>query len=469
MIARIGAEAVVLDSATGDRDDSDREALGVCVITDELADEVSPVDTSELPDLTGDDLALIQFTTGATGRAKGAALTHRAVCNQVRHYAQAMATDDADVIVLPLRLHDNAALMAGLLQAIMTGAELVLVSPHAWVNRPVALLEAITQRRGTLCWMPNYAVALLADRVPAAHRVGCDLSSLRSLINCTDLCRADTMWSFAARYQPCGLDPAALGIAYTMAENGFAVAQTSLKCPPRVHRVAYRDLIDHHRIVDATGEAVAIDVLACGRAIDGTSIRIVDEAGRPAQDRQVGEIAVRGDAMFAGYARTETAVEHDHDGWQYTGDLGYLRDGDLYVLGRKSDGIVVGERTVYPQPIEAVASSVEGVHEGRVVALGLPDHQGGTDRLVILFEPEDENQADITLAEIERRATQADCPVDAVVPVPRKWLMKTVAGRMARGTNRNRYLAMLDDETADRPKIKHPQRLRIMSSTTTHA
>ncbi len=446
-----GAAAVLVDATTRTRASLDAEALGAAILTDEMAAGCAPIDTSELPTLSGDDLALLQHTAGTTGEVKTVAVTHRAVCNQVRHYAQAVATTEHDVIVIPLRLHNPTGLIAGLIQALVTGAELVLVPPEAWVNRPATLLDTITERHGTLCWMPDFAFSLLAHRIPSADLRNCDLSSLRGLVNCSDLCRTRSMWAFAARYQPCGLDPAALGICYAFAENVFAATQTSLKRPPHVERLRYGALLDCHHAVTSGDEDTTIEVLSCGHPIDGTAVRIVDASRRPRPERHIGEIAVRGDSLFAGYHRNDEATAKVLDEWCYTGDIGYLADGELYVLGRQSDRLRVGDRTIYPQPIEAVAASVEGVRTGQVVAIGLPDSDTGGEKVVVLFEPVDEDRPQDPQTEIRRRLSEhAACPVDDVVPVPRQWLMKTAAGRMARSTNRDRYLAMLKSAGADR-------------------
>jgi acyl-CoA synthetase (AMP-forming)/AMP-acid ligase II len=149
--------------------------------------------------------------------------------------------------------------------------------------------------------------------------------------------------------------------------------------------------------------------------------------------------------MLTGYYKRPDLTEKAFvDGWYLTGDLGYLADGELYVTGRKKDLIIVGGKNVYPQDLERLASEVEGVHPGRVVAFGVFNDQIGTEDVVIIAESEfsGEIEQQQIADEIRRSVTQgSDIALRYVKVVGRNWLLKTSSGKIARLANRDKYIA----------------------------
>jgi acyl-CoA synthetase (AMP-forming)/AMP-acid ligase II len=194
-------------------------------------------------------------------------------------------------------------------------------------------------------------------------------------------------------------------------------------------------------------------MLAAGRPIEGTLVRVVDPQGRDLPERHVGELALQSNCMLTGYYRRPDLTEQAFlDGWYLTGDLGYMADGEVYITGRKKDLIIVGGKNVYPQDLERLAGEVPGVHPGRVVAFGVFNEQAGTEDVVIVAEV-DETTHEITdeaaqetarqaiADEIRRRVTRgSDIALRYVYVVGRNWLLKTSSGKIARGANREKYL-----------------------------
>ena len=172
-------------------------------------------------------------------------------------------------------------------------------------------------------------------------------------------------------------------------------------------------------------------------------MRIVGDSGDDLAERQVGEIAVRCGSMFSGYFRDpETTAHALRDGWYYTGDLGYLADEHLFITGRKKDLLIIAGKNYYPQDIEHVVSSVDGIYPGRVVALGVDDEAIGTQRLVVLAEvAETRDVADPDLAmRVGRQVSERlDCVVEELRLLPHMWLLKTSSGKIARRPNLERY------------------------------
>jgi acyl-CoA synthetase (AMP-forming)/AMP-acid ligase II len=173
----------------------------------------------------------------------------------------------------------------------------------------------------------------------------------------------------------------------------------------------------------------------------------VDHSRNDLPERSVGEIAIRCNSLFTGYFRDAgTTAKALVGGWYFSGDLGFMSEGHLFVTGRSKDLLIVAGKNYYPQDIERVVSEVPGVYPGRVVALGMDDPQIGTQRLIVLAEVED--QAKVDDPELAARvrtllAGELDCVIDDLRLLPHMWLLKTSSGKVARAPNLQRYLEAL--------------------------
>jgi fatty-acyl-CoA synthase len=405
-------------------------------------------DLASLPGMhrTAGDLALLQHSSGTTGLQKGVALSHRAVLNQLDCYGAAIHLSRDDVIVSWLPLYHDMGLIAGFVLPVVRQVPLVLMSPFDWVRAPYRLLQAVSQYRGTLTWLPNFAFNFCAQKTRDRDLQGVDLSSWRAVINCSEPMRWESQQAFLRRFEPLGLRPQALATCYAMAENVFAVTQGGIDAPVTVDPVDRRALITEKMAsaVEADGPQV-VRMLSAGRPLANVQIRVLDEQRRDLPERSVGEIALRSDCMLSGYYnREDLTAQAFVDGYYLTGDLGYQAGGELYVTGRKKDLIIVGGKNVHPQDLEALAAEVPGVHPGRVVAFGVFDEEAGTEDVVVVAEvdseAEDERQGlgDAIRLRINRGS---DITVRRVHVVGPRWVLKTSSGKVARAANREKYLS----------------------------
>jgi acyl-CoA synthetase (AMP-forming)/AMP-acid ligase II len=329
------------------------------------------------------------------------------------------------------------------------------MSPFHWVRDPAVLFRAVHEFRGTLSWMPNFAFNHCVKSIRERDLEALDLTSWRSVSNGGEPVRRDSMQMFAERFRPFGFDEQALKTAYGMAENVQSATLCRHDQTPRVEWIKLEELQHHGRATPATDESPgAIPLLSCGTPLRGTKVRIVDEQGRTVPERCVGEIVLRSPYMLSGYWNrpdlTAQAVRH---GWFHTGDLGYLADDQLFVTGRKKDLIIAMGRNLYPQDLEAIASTVSGIHPGRVVAFGVTDPEWGTERIVMVFELRDHTEANTEERiqierELRRRITQElDVTLGDVRLVERGWVLKTSNGKLARAANREKYLLEFGNRT----------------------
>jgi acyl-CoA synthetase (AMP-forming)/AMP-acid ligase II len=353
-------------------------------------------------------------------------------------------TED-DVIVSWMPLYHDGGLIAGCIMPLVTGVPLVLISPFHWVRDPKVLFQAVHRYRGTLTWLPNFAYNHCARNVRDRDIAGVDLSRWR-VINAAEPVRWESHRLFLEHFGPYGLTDSALTVAYGMAEATLFVTATPIDKAPHVDWVDTQALREKRGAVPATPEGLgSTPMTSCGFPIEGVELGIVDDHGRRMPERHVGEIIVRTSCLFSGYhLRPELDVKVLRDGWYYTGDMGYLAEGQLYVSGRKNDLIIVGGKNIYPNDLEAVANEVPGIHPGRTVAFGIPDPRLGTEAVAMVCEvngsagPDETRQIE---SELRRRITQqSDVTLRDVRLVDGRWLIKTSSGKLARAANREKYL-----------------------------
>ena len=391
-------------------------------------------------------LAFLQHSSGTTGLQKGVALPHRSVLNQIDSYSQAIGLSQADVIVSWLPLYHDMGLIAGFILPIVAGVPLVLMSPFDWVRDPKRLLWAIHDYRGTLCWLPNFAYNHMAKSIRKRDLEGLDLHHWRLAINCSEPVRHDSHQIFLQRFAPFGFQESALAACYAMAENTFAVTQSEVERPLSVQSIDLPKLQSEQiaALIPAT-EPQATAIVSCGRPIAGTEITIVSENGEPLPENHLGEIILRGSAMLSSYyQRPDLTAQAIRDGWYYTGDIGYLSQGELYVTGRKKDLIIVAGKNVYPQDLEAIANSIPGIHPGRAVAFGVMNERLGTEGIVMVCELAATAAPHQTphLEQALRRQiiAQTEVTLADVRFVESRWVLKTSSGKLARSANRDKYL-----------------------------
>jgi acyl-CoA synthetase (AMP-forming)/AMP-acid ligase II len=405
----------------------------------------------ELPELEpqADDLAFIQHSAGTTGLQKGVALTHAAVLNQLEHLAHALKIDGAaDCIYNWLPLYHDMGLIACFLLPMVCHMPVVMQSPLEWVMHPETMLQIITEYKCTLAWMPNFAFQFVPRRTPENRWAQYDLSSLRALINCSEPVRSSSMIEFEKAFSTIGFKSGALQSSYAMAENVFAVTQSDISQPAGPTRIwadgqGFRSA---HLIVPvAEGTAGAISFTSSGRLLPGNEVRISSDSGNPLLPGHVGEILVSSDSLFTGYYnRPDLTARAIIDGWYHTGDLGFCLEGELYVVGRKKDLLIVGGENLYPQDIEEIVAIHPAIHDGRAIAMGVYNPDLGTEDIVVVAEVESEELL-VNIVEIEREIRNLvvvglGVAVRTIFLKPPKWIVKSTAGKAARSTTREKLL-----------------------------
>jgi acyl-CoA synthetase (AMP-forming)/AMP-acid ligase II/acyl carrier protein len=324
-------------------------------VPDSLVNEWTPVDCDATT------LAYLQYTSGSTGHPKGVMVTQGNLFHNQKAMIEAFDIPRESDYVTWLPIFHDMGLVGTILQPFYLGGTCYLMSPFDFVKRPGVWLEAISRYRGAVSWAPNFAYELCTKRVSESAKAHLDLSCWRVAANAAEPVRSDTLERFAAAFAGCGFSRGAMCPSYGLAESTLLVSASQNQAAPVTARLDASAFAEGRVAECLNGEAEVV-LAGSGRPIPGQTVRIVDpSSGREVPADRVGEIWVKGLSVAAGYWKREkeTAATFgnrsasDGDGpFLRTGDLGFLRSGELFVCGRIKDVIIVRGQNHYPQDLE---------------------------------------------------------------------------------------------------------------------
>lgn len=330
-------------------------------------------------DVDADSAALIQFTSGTTSRARPVVITHGTLASYlVAHTAKSHEHAGDDDLLTWLPLYHDMGLIAHTLIALTVGMTLTLIDTKLFIEDPRLWLTESSARRSTVLGAPNFAYGLLARWVSKGLRSDLDLSPVRLLGSGGEPIDVRTTREALRILGGIGLDPLSFTPAFGLAEATCAatIGTEGLK----VDRVDRERLADGHATVTTDAEG-AVEIASLGSPLPGLEMKIDGRSG----ERQVGEVLLSGPTLMSGYLddpeATRAALE---GGWLRTGDLGYVVGGELHLVGRAKDTIIVRGQNYFPEDIERIAAAVDGVRPGRCAAVGVST--GETEEIAIMVE-----------------------------------------------------------------------------------
>lgn len=402
-----------------------------------------------------DDIAFLQYTSGSTGDPRGVMVSHGNLIANESLIRESFHHNETSTLVGWLPLYHDMGLIGNILQPLYVGATAYLMSPMAFLEKPLRWLAAISNYQAQTSGGPNFGFDLCVRRITAEEKKSLDLTSWRIAFSGAEPVRAATLTRFSEAFGECGFRKQSFYPCYGLAEATLVV---SAPLGPRETpvRVLERKALEQHKAI--TTEGSGVDTVGCGLAWPEHDIRIVAPSARTAcADCEIGEIWVAGPSVAKGYWRREAQTKEvfraqieNEDSKLYlrTGDLGFLDRGELYVTGRLKDLIIVGVRNYYPHDIEAsVEDAVEGLRPGGTTAVHMTDRD--EEAYIVFAEPRRSDLAALRasggrpLIQMIRAAL-----ADAVDVAPRDIVLlkpgstpKTSSGKLRRAECRRAYLS----------------------------
>lgn len=339
--------------------------------------------------ISNEDTAFIQLSSGTTDIPKIIEISHKAVIAQCEEYASALKLSKDDVIISWLPLYHDMGLIACLMMPILKGISFVHINPFEWLTSPESLFENIEKYNGTHVWMPNFAFPFLAKKM---QNKSFNLTSVKNWVSCSEITHYKYITEFSETFN---IPQNKISNCYALAENVFAVSQSN-------------------------GIKINGNHVSCGELLPGTSVLIHDS-----------KVLIKSSYMASNIVKS--------NGYYDTGDIGYFKDNELYIVGRADDMIIHYGKNIFPYEIENIVSNTDGILPGRVACVGVENVLGTQDIHVIA---ETDTITDELQYEIIKNILQAfdiTCICHLVAPGS---IIKTSSGKINRKETKTKCLMM---------------------------
>ena len=408
----------------------------------EFATREAPVAT--LPEARPDDIAYLQYSSGSTRFPHGVVITHEALLNNLAAHSHGMEVCDTDRCVSWLPWYHDMGLVGCFLSPIANQVSTDYLKTEDFARRPLAWLDLISRNAGTtLSYSPTFGYDICARRMSSQTKAGdrFDLSRWRVAGNGADMIRPDVMQSFVDAFADAGFKASAFLPSYGLAEATLAVSLMPPGEGIRVELVEETQLSGGSRGGDRPQRYRAI--VNCGKPVRDMRIEIREEDGTPLPDRAIGKVWCKGKSVMVGYFRDEAATEACMvGGWLDTGDMGYMSDGYIYIVGRAKDMIIVNGKNHWPQDIEWAVEQLPGFKAGDIAAFAITTPGGEeTPAVLVQCRSSDEGERLRLRDEIRERVrsvTGMNCVIELIPP---RTLPRTSSGKLSRAKARNLYLS----------------------------
>jgi len=397
----------------------------------------------DLPQASGDDICYLQYSSGSTRFPHGVAVTHTALLSNLAAHSHGMQLIETDRCISWLPWYHDMGLVGCFLSPVANQVSTDYLKTEDFARRPLAWLDMISRHDGTaISYSPTFGYDICARRMSSQTRASerFDLSRWRIAGNGADMIRPDVMQQFVDAFAEAGFSPKAFLPSYGLAETTLAVTIM----PPGegiiVELVEETELSGGNAPQDRPQRYRAI--VNCGKPVMGMTVEIRDDFGAILPDKTIGKVWTTGSSLMVGYFRDQEATDACMlDGWLDTGDMGYLSDGYLYIVGRAKDMIIINGKNHWPQDIEWAVEQLPGFKQGDIAAFAITTPGGEeTPAVLVHCRVSDNNERARLRNEIRERVrsiTGMNCVVELVPP---RSLPRTSSGKLSRSKARKLYL-----------------------------
>ncbi|MCF8228335.1 MAG: AMP-binding protein [Bacteroidales bacterium] len=405
-------------------------------------------------EIFNEDIALLQYTSGSTGTPKGVMVTHKNIMRGSEYIRQCFMHSRKSTSVSWLPDFHDMGLFDGVLQPMYTGYLGVLFPPVAFSQKPTRWLNAMTKYKATHSSAPNFAFDLCVEKIDEKESMELNLSSMDSLLNGAEPVRKETLDEFAKHFEKTGFRENVLYPGYGMAETTLMISGGFVNEKPVYLKLVKKEFEKNLIVLARNNKSETCFQVGVGHPWIDTVVRIVDpDTKQECNENEVGEIWVSGSVVTKGYWNREKETKETFHAYiadkgegpfLRTGDLGFLRDGELFVTGRLKDLIIIHGRNIYPQDIELLAeTSHEGIRANCSAAFSMDEN--GSENLHIAAEVERMYVRNPDVEGISDAVRQAvydefDLEVKGVILLRTASIPKTSSGKIQRKATKKAYL-----------------------------
>ena len=403
-----------------------------------------PAPEAALPDQVGGAICYLQYSSGSTRFPHGVAVTHEALLNNLAGHGHGMLLEAQDRCVSWLPWYHDMGLVGCLLSPIANQVSDDYLQTEDFARRPLAWLDLISRNPGTtLSYSPTFGYDICARRISSQSHVAdrFDLSRWRVAGNGADMIRPDVMQGFVNAFADAGFKAAAFLPSYGLAEATLAV---TVMPPGEGIRV---ELVEEERLSgtprDLSRPARYRAIVNCGKPVRDMAVEVRGEAGSALADHHIGKVWCKGPSVMHSYFRDPASTAACLvDGWLDTGDMGYVVDGYLFIVGRAKDMIIINGKNHWPQDIEWAVEQLPGFHQGDIAAFSVQADNGEEVPAVLVHcrvsDPAERRKLHDQIRDKVRSITGMNCVIELVPP---RTLPRTSSGKLSRAKARNLYLS----------------------------
>jgi fatty-acyl-CoA synthase len=409
-----------------------------------------PAPEAPLPMLSPDDICFLQYSSGSTRFPHGVAVTHRALLHNLAGHGIGMQLEPADRCISWLPWYHDMGLVGCFLSVIANQVSTDYLKTEDFARRPLAWLDMISRNKGTsISYSPTFGYDICARRISSQSHVAerFDLSRWRIAGNGADMIRPDVMQGFVNAFAEAGFRASAFLPSYGLAESTLAV---TLMPPGEGIRV---ELVEEERLSgsprDLSRPARYRAIVNCGKPVRGMTVEVRGEKGLPVPDHHIGKVWCTGQSLMHSYYRDPEATadcmvpsEDGKDVWLDTGDMGYMADGYLFIVGRAKDMIIINGKNHWPQDIEWAVEQLPGFHQGDIAAFSVETDSGEEVPAVLVHcrvsDPEERVKLHDQIRDKVRSITGMNCVIELVPP---RTLPRTSSGKLSRAKAKKLYLS----------------------------
>ena len=397
-----------------------------------------------LPAIDADDICYLQYSSGSTRFPHGVAVTHRQLLSNLAAHSHAMKIDGEDRCISWLPWYHDMGLVGCFLSLIANQISCDYLKTEDFARRPLAWLDLISRNPGTSCsYSPTFGYDICARRISSQTNVAerFDLSRWRVAGNGADMIRPDVMQNFVNAFAPAGFKASAFLPSYGLAEATLGV---TIMPPGEGIRV---ELVEEERLSgmprDLNRPARYRALVNCGKPVLGMKVEIRGEDGGALADHHIGKVWCAGSSVMHSYFRDpEATAACLVDGWLDTGDMGYMANGYLFIVGRAKDMIIINGKNHWPQDIEWAVEQLPGFNHGDVAAFSFEMENGEEAPAVLVHCRVSDPDARVELRDQIRDKVRAITGMNCVVElVPPKSLPRTSSGKLSRAKAKKLYLS----------------------------
>jgi fatty-acyl-CoA synthase len=398
----------------------------------------------DLPNAKTDEICYLQYSSGSTRFPHGVAVTHNALLNNLSAHSHGMEVVDSDRCVSWLPWYHDMGLVGCFLSPVANQVSADYMKTEDFARRPLAWLDMISAADGTaISYSPTFGYDICARRISSQSHVSdrFDLSRWRLAGNGADMIRPDVMQSFVDAFGDAGFSARAFAPSYGLAEATLAVSIMPMGEGIKVELVEETDLTGHAGATDRPVRYRAI--VNCGKAVKDMVIEVRDEDGGKLSDQTIGKVWCSGPSLMKEYFRdAESTAACLVDGWLDTGDMGYMSDGYIFIVGRAKDMIIINGKNHWPQDIEWAVEQLPGFKSGDIAAFSITTTGGEETPAVLVQCRTSDDKERVKLREQIRDKVRSVTGMNCVIElVPPRTLPRTSSGKLSRAKARNLYLS----------------------------